>query len=89
MATIEFPRQGTAGVMTLKNGSSYNYGSDGVKDGYFYYYTGMGLREMFNPNPQTEEQKKLASELQKKSKEELKTSGHYAKIPTEDILIFA
>lgn len=88
MQSLIVPYRGRAGVMRLKNGTVTNYGSDGVLDGYFYFYTGLGLREMFNPNPLTEDQKKLASELRGKSKEELMKSGHYARIALSDIESF-
>ena len=87
MATLQTPRKGTAGVMTLKNGDSCNYGADGTENGLFCYYTGQGLREIFSQK--TEDQRKIASDLQKKGKEELIASGHYARTPLSDILMFA
>lgn len=88
MTNLNLPGKGTAGVLTLKNGTTINYGADGVQDGLFCFYTGRGLHDMFPNYAQTEDQKKLNAELHKKTKEELMVSGHYAKIPVTDILMY-
>jgi hypothetical protein len=85
--TLQFPRFNHAGVMQYKNGQTANYGSIRVENDRFYHYTGLGLREMFPQNP-TEEQKKLAAELNKKSEAELIASEHIMCPSVNDIELF-
>jgi hypothetical protein len=76
MSNLKFPSFNHAGVMLYKNGQTANYGSIRVENGLFFHYTGKGLREMFPNNNPTEDQKKLASDLSKKSEAELIASQH-------------
>jgi hypothetical protein len=88
MSSVTFPKSNHGGMMVLKNGQSEVYGCIRVKDGFFYYYTEKGLRELSHPIPKTEEQKMIVAELRKLTEEELIATKHIAKIPVNDVLEF-
>lgn len=73
-----------AGVMILKNGQSANYGSIRVENNNAIHWTGKGLREAWPQTP-NDEQRKLATELQKKEERDLIASGHIAVTPLSEI----
>ncbi len=77
---------GHAGVMTLKDGTKVNYGVKRITNDMqtMVYYTGKGLREMFKPN-MNEEEKVIATELQKLDEGSLMKVGNLAKISLTDI----
>ena len=89
---IELLRFNHAGVMALTDGSTMNYGVIELNEqkGTLTFFTGKGLREMWNPNMSTEEKNK-AAELIKiydngKGIEQLKTTGHIEEISLSRIL---
>ena len=69
--------EGHAGVMTLKDGTTMNYGVIRITQNLskMIFYTGKGLREMFKPE-MTEEEKKNAEQLKKLDENTLMKSGH-------------
>lgn len=76
---------GTATIVTLLNGLTMNAGTIRVEDGYAVHYTGKGLREMFKPNMNQEEQKR-ANELQKMPEEYLEEHDYIAWTPLDQII---
>jgi hypothetical protein len=75
-----------AGVLVLKNGQTANYGSIRVENGNAIFWSGKGLREVWKPDL-TDEQKKLAEVLKKKSEKELIESDHIMVVPLSEIEI--
>lgn len=73
-------------VLYLKTGMIMNAGTIRQEDGYLVHYTGKGLREMWNPNPMTPEQKQRAQELQGKSEDYLEENDYLAWTPLEQII---
>ncbi|MGP8215660.1 MAG: toll/interleukin-1 receptor domain-containing protein [Bacteroidia bacterium] len=76
---------GTATTVTLLNGMTMNAGTIRVEDGYAVHYTGKGLREMFKPSMNQEEQKR-ANELRKMSEEYLEENDYLAWTPLDQII---
>ena len=79
-------KEGHAGIMTLNDGTQVNYGvkrvtQDATK---MVYYTGKGLREMFKPDMNIEEQK-IADQLKNLDEKALMKSGHIAEILLSDV----
>lgn len=61
-------REGQAGIATLTTGEKINFGVQKIEGDEVLYYTGKGLRTMWKPNMNEEEQKEAES-LKKQSEE--------------------
>lgn len=74
-------KEGHAGVMTLKDGTTMNYGTIRVTRNLskVVFYTGKGLREMLKPD-MTEEEKIKAIELKKLDEKTLMKSGYISEM---------
>lgn len=78
-----------AGALILINGKTINYGVIRIDDNKLIYYTGKGLRELWNPN-MTDTEEKRAKELiqineSAGGEEKLIASGHIAVTPLDQI----
>lgn len=85
----ELLRFNHAGAMLLKNGQTVNYGVIRIENEQLVYYTGRGLREMWQPT-MTPEQRQHAQELQRiandpHGEQTLINSGHIAITPLNQI----
>jgi hypothetical protein len=80
--------EGHAGVLTLKDGTQMNYGVIRVTQNLskMIFYTGKGLREMFNPD-MTEEETIIAEQLKKLDKKTLTKSGHISEMLLTNIRV--
>ena len=78
--------EGHAGVMTLKDGTTMNYGVIRVTQNLskMIFYTGKGLRELFKPD-MTEEEKSKAIELKKLDEKFLMKLGYVSEMALANI----
>lgn len=77
---------GNTGTVILKDGKRVMAGFKEVKGEDVIYYTGKGLREMFNPNPMTDDEKLTASKLRELSDDVLEKEGYIQRIKLIDIV---
>ena len=78
--------EGHAGVMTLKDGTQMNYRVIRITQNLskMIFYTGKGLREMFNPD-MTEKEKAKATELKKLDEKSLIKLGYISEMEFANI----
>ncbi len=79
-------KEGHAGVMTLKDGTTMSYGTIRVTHNMskVIFYTGKGLREIFKPD-MTEEEKANAEQLKKLDEKILIKMGYISEMPCSNI----
>lgn len=83
METIEakkYLKKGHAGLMILKNGEVINYGVKDLDEDFLIYYTGKGLKEIWEKSTESEKQNLLH-----KSDEDLMKLGYLDKISMTEI----
>jgi hypothetical protein len=72
-------------VLTLKDGNRIKAGTIRIEDNYLVHYTGKGLREIYKPS-MTEDEMKIARELENKSEEYLTENNYIAWTPLDTIV---
>lgn len=73
-------------VTLLGEKNSIPMGFKRIEDDYIYYYTGKGLREIFNNSDMNEEQKMKAKKLELLSEDELMKQLYVRKININEII---
>ena len=78
--------EGHAGVITLRDGSVFNYGIKRyvLKTDTLVFYTGKALNELFKSNP-SEEEKALSSKLLDYSEKKMEKLGYLGKIKMSEV----
>ncbi len=81
-------KEGHAGIMTLKDGTQMNYGVKRITKNMskIIFYTGKGLREMFKPD-MNEDENANAVQLKKLDEKTLMKSGHVFEMPFTNIQV--
>jgi hypothetical protein len=72
-------------TLTLADGQRINAGTIRIEDNHLVHYAGKGLREIFRPD-MTEEEKVIASDLQKKTEEFLIENQYISRTPLDTII---
>ncbi|MFK7101923.1 hypothetical protein V3471_13165 [Flavobacterium oreochromis] len=78
--------EGHAGVITLRDGSVFNYGIKRyvLKTDTLVFYTGKALNELFKSNP-SDEQKKNSIKILDYTEKELEKLGYLGKIKMSEV----
>ena len=78
--------EGHAGVITLREGSVFNYGIKRyvLKTDTLVFYTGKALNELFKSNP-SDEQKKNSIKILDYTEKELEKLGYLGKIKMSEV----
>lgn len=78
--------EGHAGVITLRDGSVFNYGIKRyvIKTDTLVFYTGKALNELFKSNP-SDEQKKNSIKILDYTEKELEKLGYLGKIKMSEV----
>ena len=78
--------EGHAGVITLRDGSVFNYGIKRyvLKTDTLVFYTGKALNELFKCNP-SDEQKKNSIKILDYTEKELEKLGYLGKIKMSEV----
>ena len=78
--------EGHAGVITLRDGSVFNYGIKRyvLKTDTLVFYTGKALNELFKRKP-SDEQKKNSSKILDYTEKELEKLGYLGKIKMSEV----
>lgn len=78
--------EGHAGVITLQDGSVFNYGIKRyvLKTDTLVFYTGKALNELFKSNP-SDEQKKNSIKILDYTEKELEKLGYLGKIKMSEV----
>jgi hypothetical protein len=78
--------EGHAGVITLRDGSVFNYGIKRyvLKIDTLVFYTGKALNELFKSNP-SDEQKKNSIKILDYTEKELEKLGYLGKIKMSEV----